>query len=348
VEADPRTAPTIATIFKEYAKGVYSFKSLARTLNTRGLVPPEHHSVGRGARPKGAPERAALFTADTIKDIISNERYAGRVRMKDGRVIAGNFPALIDAVTYEKCERVRASQRFKVKREPGAGRTASPYLLSGLLRCSACGSTMSGHTRTPDRRHHEVRRTYTCYRRRVAAGCDGPTVPQEIVEADLLAVLRAMALPVGYARAVDKAVAARLRQYGGAQAVSVAALAERQNRLNEMYELGRIGRAEYDEKCTEIAAQQQRMAAPPAPLFTQQQQMLKTLVDEWDTMTADERKRLLGDIFDSVTATTEGVDRLEPCEDWRPYIIAALPTPVDVPPDSGCHRSGRRGSSTRK
>jgi hypothetical protein len=55
------------------------------------------------------------------------------------------------------------------------------------------------------------------------------------------------------------------------------------------------------------------MAAPPAPLFAQQQQVLKTLVDEWGTMTAEEKKRMLAAIFDSVTASAEGVDRLEPC-----------------------------------
>jgi hypothetical protein len=45
-------------------------------------------------------------------------------------------------------------------------------------------------------------------------------------------------------------------------------------------------------------------------------------------MTAEEKKRVLAAIFDSVTASAEGVDRLEPCEDWRPYIVAAIPKPV--------------------
>jgi len=139
-----------------------------------------------------------------------------------------------------------------------------------------------------------------------------------------------MALPPGFARAVDKAVAARLRTYGGAQTVSASALAERLKRVNEMYELGRISPAEYKQKYLEIENQRTRMATPPAPLFAQQQQVLKTLVDEWDTMTADERKRMLGAIFDTITASADGVDRLEPCEDWRPYIVAAIPKPVTV------------------
>jgi hypothetical protein len=33
-------------------------------------------------------------------------------------------------------------------------------------------------------------------------------------------------------------------------------------------------------------------------------------------------------IFDSITATAQGVDRLEPCPDWKPYVAAAIPKPV--------------------
>ena len=125
--------------------------------------------------------------------------------------------------------------------------------------------------------------------------------------------------------AVDRAVAARLRTFTGAQTVSAEALASRQARLNELYELGRIGREEYDTKVREIDEQRARLAERPAPLFQQQQSILRSLVDEWDGMTTDERRKVLSGIFDSVTATSDGIDRLEPCEDWRPYVVAAIP-----------------------
>ncbi len=271
-----------------------------------------------------------IFTSDSIKDILGNPRYVGRVPLRDGRVVAGTFPALVDVATFDNCERIRSAQRWRPARGPGAGKVGSPYLLSGLLRCATCDSTMSGQTHGADR-SHDTRRTYTCYRRRVAGGCDAPMVSQDVVEADLLAVLRTMALPPGFARAVDKAVAARLRTYGGAQTASASALAERLKRVNEMYELGRISPAEYEQKYLEIEDQRARIAAPPAPLFAQQQQVLNTLVEEWDAMTADERKRMLAAIFDTVTAGADGVDRLEPCEDWRPYVVAAIPKPVTLP-----------------
>jgi site-specific DNA recombinase len=326
VELDPPAAAVVRTIFKDYARGTYSFRSLARALNLRGLQPPEHHHVGRGARPAASPHRAPVFTADSIKDILSNERYAGRIRLRDGAVIAGNYPAIIDAATFDACEGIRARHRFTAHSgKPGAGKRASTYVLSGVLRCAECGSTMSGHTRTPDRIHREPRYSYVCYRRRVAGGCSAPPVQQEPVEADLLAVLRTMALPPGFAKAVDRAVAARLRTFSGAQTVSAEALASRQARLNEMYEVGRIGRDEYEAKCREIDEQRARLAERPAPLFQQQQSILRSLVDEWDGMTTDERRKVLAGIFDSVTATSDGIDRLEPCEDWRPYVVAAIP-----------------------
>jgi hypothetical protein len=91
-----------------------------------------------------------------------------------------------------------------------------------------------------------------------------------------------------------------------------------------------------------IDEQRSHLIVPPAPLVAQQRQVLTTLVEEWFVMTVDERKRMLVGIFDSITASAEGIDRLEPCEDWRPKVIAAISRPVR------CQQSGRRGSIARK
>jgi hypothetical protein len=76
-----------------------------------------------------------------------------------------------------------------------------------------------------------------------------------------------------------------------------------------MYEVGRIGRDEYEAKCREIDEQRARLTERPAPLFQQQHSILRSLVDEWDGMTTDERRKVLSGIFDSVTATSDGIDR---------------------------------------
>ena len=48
-------------------------------------------------------------------------------------------------------------------------------------------------------------------------------------------------------------------------------------------------------------------------------------------MTIDQRKAMLAAIFDYIKVSADGIDHLEPCEDWRPYVIAAIPQPVPVP-----------------
>lgn len=207
------------------------------------------------------------------------------------------------------------------------GRAASAYLVSGLLRCKQCSSTMSGFTRGADR-SHATRRSYCCYLKRVVGGCEAPDVSQDVVEADLLAVLRTMALPPGFAKVVDTAVAARMRTYGAAKTISAAALAERAKRLNDLYEWGKIDADELAAKGRKIDEQRAHLTVRPAPLFTQQQSVLETLVSAWEGMNAGEKKRTLAGIFDSITASADGVDRLEPCEDWRPFMVAAIPNPV--------------------
>jgi hypothetical protein len=103
-----------------------------------------------------------------------------------------------------------------------------------------------------------------------------------------------------------------------------------------------VSEDDWKAECRDISAQRERLKVQPAPLMQQQQSILQTLVDEWDGMTADERKQMLAAIFDTVTADGEGVARLEPCEDWRPYVVAAIPKPVNVLPAANRAEDGIR------
>lgn len=291
VEVDEAAAEVVRTLFREYASGRHSHASLARWLNAQEVPPLKRRNAGMGARLSDeSPARRGVWTSGSIKDLLRNARYAGRVSLSDGRLVESKaYPAIVDAATYEACERVRMAKWFQVKREPGAGKTASPFLLSGLLRCAKCGSTMSGHT--AHGRKGQKRRTYRCYALRLGT-CSAAPVAKDDVEAELVAVLGAMALPPGFARAVDSAVAARTRTFGKVQKTSAGALAARQDRLNDMYLAGSITKAVFDRDWQEIQQQRAALAsAPPAPLFTMQQQTLRSLTEEWDGMTDPERSR---------------------------------------------------------
>jgi site-specific DNA recombinase len=211
VEPDPATAPTIRLIFAEYATGTYSYRSLASVLHNRGLKPPRapHFRNGRGKRPIKHAGRADSFTADVLKDIIRNPRYAGRVPRNDGSTFEAKYEPLIDEETWNVCTPVRMRQSSAALRRTATPRPTSRYLLSGVVRCAACGSTMSGKTRRPDRTHPAERYAYTCYRQRVSDSCSRSAhIEQELLETDIRAILEAIALPDGLAKAVDAHVAA--------------------------------------------------------------------------------------------------------------------------------------------
>jgi len=46
--------------------------------------------------------------------------------------------------------------------------------------------------------------------------------------------------------------------------------------------------------------------------------MLATLVEHWDEMTSEERRRVIGVVFAEIHASSEGIARLLPREDWKP------------------------------
>ena len=98
-----------------------------------------------------------------------------------------------------------------------------------------------------------------------------------------------------------------------------------------MYELGRLSASDYKVKCAELDEQKANIGAKrPEPVLVRQRTMLATLVDDWDDMTAEERRRVIDVVFAEVHASSAGIAKLLPREDWKPYMAAVLRTPVTV------------------
>ncbi|MGH2797122.1 MAG: recombinase family protein [Thermoleophilaceae bacterium] len=315
VEPDPERAPIIREVFEAYATGRWSFKSLARDLNLRGVPMPRPPHFRNNRAP------ARIWTADVLKDLVSNPRYAGRVPRRDGQTFGGTFPALVEVATWEACERIRHQGRRA--HLATALRRPSRYVLSGLLRCGRCGQSMSGWTKAPDRERHAERAYYVCYTRRVAgaSACAAPAVPRAQLEDDVRAVLDVIALPEGFAEAVDAAIAAH---QGVRSRSTIAGATARLERLRDLYELGDLTRDEYLRRREAVQAELASAAAAEEPTFVAQRSALRALIGDWDEMDVDQRKRLLGTILEEVVVGQDGVAELLPREGWKPYVRAAL------------------------
>ncbi len=63
------------------------------------------------------------------------------------------------------------------------------------------------------------------------------------------------------------------------------------------------------------------------PVLVRQRTMLFTLVDDWDETTTEERRKLIGPVSQRIHVDANGITRLLPRDNWKPYIQAILSTP---------------------
>jgi site-specific DNA recombinase len=150
LEVVPEQAEIVRRIFRAYVDGETE-RSIAAALNAEG-VPPPRTSHWRASTLHGHAKRKT--------GILQNELYCGRliwnrtcfVRNPDtGNRISRNNPQsewqrsdaphlrIIDDDLFDQAQRVRASRAHIQKRT----RARPKRILSGLLRCGACGAGMS-------------------------------------------------------------------------------------------------------------------------------------------------------------------------------------------------------------
>lgn len=126
-----------ASVLREAADRVLSGESLrgvAMDLNRRGITT----SKGGEWRP------------ETLRQTLVSPRIAG-LRTHHGAIVGrGGYPAILDESTYRRLEAT-------LRHGSGRGPQARKYLLTGFVRCHACGRPMVGH------RQQGGRETYICH-----------------------------------------------------------------------------------------------------------------------------------------------------------------------------------------
>ncbi len=165
---DPETAPIVRRIFEAYAAGT-SMAEIARGLTADGL------------RTKlGTP-----FTTNSIRSVLTNEKYIGVYDFKDGEIrVEDGVPAIVDRQTFEK---VRNALRRATT--PAAARwRRADYLLTGKLFCGACGALMAGESGTS--KTGAKHGYYLCSHHKHRKGCKAKAVRQDWLEEYVLDTVR--------------------------------------------------------------------------------------------------------------------------------------------------------------
>lgn len=174
-----REAEAVRIIFSMYRQG-YSYKEIIDYLN------------GHGYRTKLGRE----FVKTSLYEILRNEKYTGvfvfnRAASKTGGKrnnhkskddheiirIPGGLPAIIDPSTFWEVQKMMD----KRKRAPGAAKAKEVYLLTGLVRCGACGGPMIGNRRRAGR-NKDIYATYECNNRKRLKACNAKSINKEYLE----------------------------------------------------------------------------------------------------------------------------------------------------------------------
>lgn len=151
---DPEAAEVVRQIFQWSLEG-HGRQNIAYLLNQQGIPNPTRYKAERGwACNHPMKNDFGLWNKVTIGRILTNEMYTGvmiqgrrkKVSYKSKVIIdtpeeqwyrvEGTHEAIIDRATFEAVQR---GLRLRTKTD-GSGET---HLLSGLVKCADCGSTMS-------------------------------------------------------------------------------------------------------------------------------------------------------------------------------------------------------------
>ena len=203
---DPHESEIVRRIFELRVRYKYGYVKIAKLFNSEGIPCPQR---GKWQR------RDQKWSGATVGTIIRNPTYMGarvynrlkkrgigkfapRYWVKDKAqwiIIEDSHPAL---VTPDQWNAANPLQKHSENGRLAITRFDSPYLLSGLIRCSHCGFSFAGKSQTigtPGKR--KTRRTYSDsgYASKGPAVCSFMTIDADRFEGDLLHAIKDRLIP---------------------------------------------------------------------------------------------------------------------------------------------------------
>lgn len=291
-----------------------------------------HREIARHLTAHGYPTRkGGPWSASMVSKLLRNPIYAGllvwgrrranprwgkapgerKYRRADPHVVTPGttIPALIDAGQFD---RVQAQLAGRHRLPPAAA--GSAHLLTGLLRCDACGGPMQFN-------RHQRWAYYRC-------SCPSPSIPALPLEGAVADAVKAR-----YGAAALEGAAAATREMGRReqerQEAARAAMAGARRRLRQQaeridrdYRQGRLSAAERAELLAAVRAdagrlEQEQAATSPAAVRPEPEQAAPLPPDPWAPLTAQEQKELLRGFLAAVRASRPDKEQIAVTLVWR-------------------------------
>ena len=165
-EIDPLTAPVVQRIFREYASGK-SQKEIIDRLNAEGFRTVRGHP----------------FTKNSIRGLLSNEKYTGMYRYKDIADPDG-IPPIIEKELFDSVQKMVVVKKHQKKTSDGE----PCYMLTTKLFCGECGRMMVGESARS--KVGAIFRYYSCSGRRTKKKtCKKSRVKKDWIESEVIRIV---------------------------------------------------------------------------------------------------------------------------------------------------------------
>jgi len=154
-------ADVVRRIFREYIDGSDGVVEIVKRLNADGVPTPTR----------------STWKVQSVIDILRRPTYVGYIVYKD-EAYEGAFEAVIDRATFDKAQKL-----LDARGDMSTRKSSTPeYLLTGLVRCTSCGSHYVGGAAF--NRDGERYRYYRCRKRALEAPavCKAPNVRADLLE----------------------------------------------------------------------------------------------------------------------------------------------------------------------
>lgn len=277
-------------------------REIARALNDAGY----RTSGNRGTNP---------FTKDSVRVILRNRFYVGDLPDGEGGWVPGKHGEIIDPALFDTANKARDTNARKPRRVAGI---RSPWALSGVAICGACGSPIVATGNGTARRRIE------CAGRKQGHSCTEPSCYADVIEDQINAALGSFRIPEH-----DRGrLLALWNQYSAgptAYAVTRRKLEGKLERLRLLYLDGDIDRPDYQRQRADIQAD---VAALPDEQETGEvvgcrlASFLADVSEAWTAARPDERNQIARELFTRVIVLNRTAVAVTPKPQLRPFFLS--------------------------
>lgn len=279
---DPEKTPVVVEMFERYATGRYSDMQITEWLNSQGYLTNRNHPFGK----------------DTVRDMLCNAYYAGKIRYRGmsvrpkgvsfrstpPKVADGQHEAIISEELWRRSQAVRASRRVHVDT---LQKTVRINLLQGLVVCARCGRRL--RIQTPKRGPSYYREDSHLRGYRDCADIS-QCVRAESIDTQVGELVQSLKLPANWEDAVRRLC--QQQREGPDPETERRDIRNTIRLMRENYERGLYEGEEYQywQKVGALKEKLDLLSRLPEPAIERAARTLLDLRESWEWVTKEERK----------------------------------------------------------